>query len=45
MPWPPSRYYSPAGCCETGELEEARDSLIELTDIAKRIRMGHRGAV
>jgi hypothetical protein len=32
-------------CCQSSHLEEARDALIELTDIAKRIRMGHRGAV
>jgi hypothetical protein len=33
------------GCCQINQLEEARDAVIELTDIAKRIRMGHRGAV
>ena len=33
------------GFCQTNDLEDARDALIELTDIAKRIRRGHRGAV
>jgi hypothetical protein len=32
-------------CCQTDQIEESRDALIELTDIAKCIRMGHRGAV
>jgi hypothetical protein len=32
-------------CCHAEQLEQARDALIELTDIAKRVRMGHRGAV
>lgn len=33
------------GCCLAREPEEVRDALIDLTEIAKRIRMGHRGAV
>ena len=33
------------GCCLAGEPEEVRDALIDLTEIAKRIRMGHRGSV
>jgi hypothetical protein len=32
-------------CCHSGQLQEARDALVEITNIAKRIRMGHRGAV
>jgi hypothetical protein len=32
-------------CCDTCQREDAREALIELTEIAKRIRMGHRGAV
>jgi hypothetical protein len=33
------------GCCLAGEAEEVRDALIDLTEIAKRIRKGHRGSV
>ena len=32
-------------CCQTSDLEDAREALIEITEIAKQIRMGHRGAV
>ena len=32
-------------CCQTGDLDDAREALIEITEIAKQIRMGHRGAV
>jgi len=33
------------GCCGASEPEEIREVLLDLTEIAKRIRMGHRGAV
>jgi len=32
-------------CCLTDSVEQVRETLIDLTEIAKRIRMGHRGAV
>jgi len=32
-------------CCRSDSLEQVRDTLIDLTEIAKRVRMGHRGAV
>jgi len=32
-------------CCLTDSLEQVRETLIDLTEIAKRVRMGHRGAV
>lgn len=31
-------------CCRSANPDEIRDTLIDLTEIAKRIRMGHRGA-
>ncbi|MDH3520562.1 MAG: hypothetical protein OEM49_08915 [Myxococcales bacterium] len=31
--------------CSTGAKEEAYKALVELTEIARRIRLGHRGAV
>jgi len=31
-------------CCLTDGVEQVRDTLIDLTEIAKRVRMGHRGA-
>ena len=33
------------GCCRTGDSDGAREALIELTEIAKKIRTGHRGSV
>ncbi len=33
------------GCAETDDPDEVREVLLDLTEIAKRIRMGHRGAV
>jgi HPt (histidine-containing phosphotransfer) domain-containing protein len=33
------------GCCESADSEEIREVLLDLTEIAKRIRMGHRGSV
>jgi len=32
-------------CCRIESEDEVRETLIDLTEIAKRIRMGHRGAV
>jgi hypothetical protein len=32
-------------CCLSDSVEQVRETLIDLTEIAKRIRMGHRGAV
>jgi hypothetical protein len=32
-------------CCLPDSMEQVRETLIDLTDIAKRVRMGHRGAV
>jgi HPt (histidine-containing phosphotransfer) domain-containing protein len=32
-------------CCQSDSLEQVRETLIDLTEIAKRVRMGHRGAV
>lgn len=32
-------------CCEGGDAEVIRETLLDLTEIAKRIRLGHRGAV
>jgi hypothetical protein len=32
-------------CSDTEDEDEIRDFLLDLTEIAKRIRMGHRGAV
>ena len=33
------------GCCGAADAEEVREVLLDLTEIAKRIRRGHRGAV
>lgn len=33
------------GCAGDGDSEEVREVLLDLTEIAKRIRLGHRGAV
>lgn len=33
------------GCCGARDPEELREVLLDLTEIAKRVRMGHRGAV
>jgi HPt (histidine-containing phosphotransfer) domain-containing protein len=33
------------GACVGGDSEAARERLLELTEIAQRIRLGHRGAV
>lgn len=33
------------GCAGAGDADEVREVLLDLTEIAKRIRMGHRGAV
>ena len=33
------------GCAGATDAEEVREVLLDLTEIAKRIRMGHRGAV
>jgi hypothetical protein len=33
------------GCAGTEDVDEIRDVLLDLTEIAKRVRMGHRGAV
>jgi len=33
------------GCCLAADLDAAREALVDLTGIAKRIRMSHRGAV
>ncbi len=32
-------------CCQSYSVEQVRETLIDLTEIAKRVRMGHRGAV
>jgi hypothetical protein len=32
-------------CCRTDSVEQVRETLIDLTEIAKQIRMGHRGSV
>ena len=32
-------------CCRSDSLEQVRETLIDLTEIAKQVRMGHRGAV
>jgi len=32
-------------CCVTDSLDQVRETLIDLTEIAKRVRAGHRGAV
>jgi HPt (histidine-containing phosphotransfer) domain-containing protein len=32
-------------CCLKDGVDQVRDTLIDLTEIAKRVRMGHRGAV
>ena len=32
-------------CCLSDSVEQIRETLIDLTEIAKRVRMGHRGAV
>ena len=32
-------------CCLSDSVEQVRETLIDLTEIAKRVRMGHRGAV
>ncbi|MBW2542918.1 MAG: hypothetical protein JRF15_12595 [Deltaproteobacteria bacterium] len=32
-------------CCLPDSAEQIRETLIDLTEIAKRVRMGHRGAV
>jgi hypothetical protein len=32
-------------CCLSDSEEQVRDTLIDLTEIAKQVRMGHRGAV
>ena len=31
-------------CCLSDSVEKIRETLIDLTEIAKRVRMGHRGA-
>ncbi len=31
-------------CCRVESVDEVRETLIDLTEIAKRIRMGHRGS-
>lgn len=33
------------GCSHTGDSDEIREVLVDLTELAKRIRLGHRGAV
>ena len=33
------------GCCLAGDVDAARDALVDLTEISKRIRMTHRGAI
>ncbi len=33
------------GCCLTGDLDAAREALLDLTEVSKRIRRTHRGAV
>ncbi len=32
-------------CCLPDSVEQIRETLIDLTEIAKRVRMGHRGSV
>jgi len=32
-------------CCLSDSVEQVRETLIDLTEIAKQVRMGHRGAV
>ena len=32
-------------CCLSDSVEQVRDTLIDLTEIAKRVRAGHRGSV
>jgi hypothetical protein len=32
-------------CCESDGVEQVRETLIDLTEISKRVRMGHRGSV
>ena len=32
-------------CCLSDSVEQVRETLIDLTEIAKRVRMGHRGSV
>ncbi|HEX9814493.1 MAG TPA: Hpt domain-containing protein [Myxococcota bacterium] len=32
-------------CCMADSVDEVRETLIDLTEIAKRVRMGHRGSV
>ena len=32
-------------CCLSDSAEQVRETLIDLTEIAKRVRMGHRGSV
>ncbi len=32
-------------CCLSDSVEQVRETLIDLTEIAKRIRKGHRGAI
>ena len=32
-------------CCLSDSVEQVRETLIDLTEIAKRVRMGHRGAI
>jgi HPt (histidine-containing phosphotransfer) domain-containing protein len=32
-------------CCLSDSVEQVRETLIDLTEIAKQIRMGHRGSV
>jgi hypothetical protein len=33
------------GCCRSDNVDQVRETLIDLTEIAKQIRLGHRGAV
>jgi hypothetical protein len=32
-------------CCRSDSVEQVRETLIDLTEIAKRVRLGHRGSV
>jgi hypothetical protein len=32
-------------CCQSDSVERVRETLLDLTEIAMRVRMGHRGAV
>ena len=34
-----------ARCCRSDSVEQVRENLIDLTELAKRVRMGHRGAI